>query len=219
MSSQTDICVCRPTDDHRRIGTLAIILNSDYEGGDVAVGYGGRDMCFRPSLVDGDKFMILSHAHVSYDNLPLLKGHRLLMSYSLYHPHAKHNANEEKCLVKRMADVTAQLELALFNQIKTWADHLRATHANNVGNNPEAFPILFVLEGDYSQVDLVIDNLDAADRAKAAALRNVKTRAFRGYKLQTFLVSVKAKQRRITTEAATRKYDMPSTAPPRSAAC
>ncbi|KAK1753858.1 hypothetical protein QBC47DRAFT_385089 [Echria macrotheca] len=142
--------------------------------------------------MDADKLMIVSHAHVTYDNLPLSKGYRVLMSYSLYHSNVKNNADEENSLVKELTDMTTQLELALFNQIKTWADHLRATHPGNEDRDPEAFPILFVLEGDYNQVDLAIDNLTAPDRAKAAALRNVKIRSFRGYKLQTFLVSVKA---------------------------
>ncbi|KAK3347254.1 hypothetical protein B0T25DRAFT_584277 [Lasiosphaeria hispida] len=172
-------------DEPDRAGTLLVTLNKDYTHGGIAMAYGStKDVFFDPAKAEEDQFFIASHSWVHYDNLPLADGYRLGLSYELQI--ARHdNLDKENCFLKGLVSRVDAAEVALRSQLHVWAAQVKQGKLAN-------FPLFYVLEDEYEESELKIECLSARDYAKALALRSIKHRRAKGFKMQTYLVTVRA---------------------------
>ncbi|KAL2015064.1 hypothetical protein VTK56DRAFT_6416 [Thermocarpiscus australiensis] len=170
--------------DPIRVGSLLIILNRDYKGGEVAVGFGDKEMFFDPAPFFLRNLHLNGHNGVSYDNLPLTQGYRLALSYDL-----RLETHNGRTFVKVLTRMIKQAEEELRSYISTWAEQIEAGERENR-------PLLFVLGHDYEPRGMSIRYLSAEDRAKALALQVVQRESYdcgsAGYRLQVYLVAVTA---------------------------
>lgn len=187
----------RKIDDPTRVGTLLIILNDDYTGGDIAIGCGNRDTLFQPERADTTSYMIVSHAHSTYDVLPIDDGFRIALSYDLCLP-KQNNQEADTSILRKLLQATNRAEVETYDAITAWALRI---HRGTLDN----FPIIFVFQ-DADQYDptsqrLDMDMLTPRDRAKAALARMLKVRRIRvrgpgnsggGFKLHVYLAVVTA---------------------------
>lgn len=175
-------------DDPTRIGSLLIILNNNYTGGDIAIGCGSRDVLFQPEHADTNHFIIASHAHSIYDVLPIEKGFRVALSYDLYLP-KQNNMDADTSILKKFLKASTSSEVEFRDAITAWALRIQNGTLNN-------FPVVFVLQ-DADQYDtadhLDINMLTPRDRAKAAMARMTKCRRIKGgFKLHVYLAAITA---------------------------
>ncbi|KAK3935411.1 hypothetical protein QBC46DRAFT_271860 [Diplogelasinospora grovesii] len=180
------------THEKSRVGTLLIILNGGYTGGEVAIGAGHKDVYFEPAR--HSHYLIATHPGVSYDNLPLLEGHRLGLSYELLLPD---NDTEEKPSLRALMIGLAQSECALRTQVEHWVAQVEADKLDN-------FPLIYVLGRNYQPEDHSLTKLSPEDRAKATTVERVKSKLIESYTLQAYLVSVTATSKNYG-KAATRR--------------
>ncbi|KAK0708670.1 hypothetical protein B0H67DRAFT_557097 [Lasiosphaeris hirsuta] len=172
-------------DEPDRAGTLLITLNKDYTDGGIAVAFGNtKEVFFDPAKAEEDQFFVASHSWVQYDNLPLADGYRLGLSYEL-HIAGHNNLDRDKPFVKGLVSFVDAAEAALRSQLDGWAARVKQGKLAN-------FPLIYVLEDEYEESELKMECLSARDYAKALALRSVKHRRAKGFKIQTYLVTVRA---------------------------
>ncbi|SPQ20738.1 4365ba90-5cd0-4ebb-a8c2-fee5817932d9 [Thermothielavioides terrestris] len=167
--------------DPLRVGTLLIILNRDYRGGEVAIACHEREMIFDPAAAKSRSFFIASHNGVKYDNLPLTEGFRLGLSYDLRLP-----THDGTPVVHRLVDELLSAERQLSALITDWALEIE-----NAGR--ENHPLLFVLDRVYEPHDMRLAALCAADRAKALAVQAAQREGYGWHHaLRAYLVTVTA---------------------------
>ncbi|KAK4236701.1 hypothetical protein C8A03DRAFT_35391 [Achaetomium macrosporum] len=167
--------------DPIRVGTLLIILNDDYRGGQIAVACGDKELFFDPASSQGKYFYIASHNRIKFDNLPISHGFRLGLSYDL-----RLETHNGKYFVEALVRRAEEVESELRDWIIGWALEIEASQREN-------HPLLFVLSKNYDVHDMSVKTLCAADRAKALATWSSQKEEYgEQHALQVYLVQVVA---------------------------
>lgn len=181
-------------DDPTRVGTLLVILNKDYTGGDIAIGCGTRDVLFQPEHANANHYLIASHAHCMYDVLPIQEGFRIALSYDIYLPkQEQNNIHADSSILRKFLKASASAEVEFHDAVTAWASRIQ-------NGTLENFPVVYVLQDGADRYDTAGGRLDmsmltARDRAKATMARMTKHRRRinkKGFKLQVYLAAVTA---------------------------
>ncbi|KAK3380937.1 hypothetical protein B0H63DRAFT_194648 [Podospora didyma] len=178
-----------------RVANLLIILNRKYKQGGISVGYGSSDLFFDPADSEFNQYFIAAHEGVEYDPLPV-EGIRLGLSYELHIPELNRKVPYIRQLTQAVDDATDKLR----SLVQSWVGAIENGEIEN-------YPLIHVLDGDYeSSGGLGMTVLSADDRARAAALQNIKIMPFGKYKLKTYIVSLTASAKLYSHKGRVVKY-------------
>ncbi|KAK3332744.1 hypothetical protein B0T19DRAFT_457681 [Cercophora scortea] len=185
----------------KHVGTLAVILNMGYEGGEFAFGLNNRDLFVETADKEakhGQMALVAYHDTVNLDCYPLTKGMRLSLAYDLFMPN--YRGSQPRDWVQYVLDPAEKLDLNIWSINKIWAARVKEGQMDN-------FPFVLVLN-DTQHQNLDLTSLSVESRSWVEAMRRATWRPIDGYQLSIYIVAVTATSKNYENTVKRTKYSI-----------
>jgi hypothetical protein len=169
-------------------GTVVLVLPSKFKGGDTSANYNGEEILFHNERTspEGAYYMAwYNDVELSFE--PVTAGYRMAIAFSLIHD--IETTNDSASITKYLQEKRVQMSKGILSseeQKKSKIYFERATKYFESQKGNMKYPIVYMLDYNYTSPSLTVDQLKSSDKAIAKFFETVAEKA--GY--LTFLGSI-----------------------------